>query len=96
MDAQFSSPQLKSICEQNGIIYLGLFGSYARNQQHPDSDIDLLVEYDKPVGYLTHAKVENLLEDFFNKSVDLVFKKNIKPRIEPYITQDLKTIYEKR
>ena len=51
MDAQFSSPQLKSICEQNGIIYLGLFGSYARNQQHPDSDIDLLVEYDKPVGY---------------------------------------------
>jgi hypothetical protein len=28
MDAQFTSPKLKSICEQNGIVYLGLFGSY--------------------------------------------------------------------
>jgi predicted nucleotidyltransferase len=96
MDAQFTSPKLKSICEQNGIVYLGLFGSYARGEEHPDSDIDLLVEYDRPVGYLTHAKVENILEDFFNKPVDLVFRKSVKTRIKPYITQDLKTVYEKR
>lgn len=96
MEEQFSSTQLKRICEQNDVLYLGLFGSYARNEEHPGSDIDLLVEYAKPVGYLTHAKVENILEDFFDRPVDLVFRKSIKPRLKPYILQDLKTIYEKR
>src|SRR3989344_5101527 len=93
MEEQLNSTQLKNICEQNGIIYLGLFGSYARNQERNDSDIDLLVEYNRPVGYLTHAKVENILEDFFNKPVDLTFRNSIKPRIKPYIMQDLKTVY---
>ncbi len=96
MEEQFTSPQLKRICEQNGIVYLGLFGSYARNQEQPDSDVDLLVEYNKPVGYLTHAKIENILEDFFNKPVDLIFRNNIKMRLKPYIMKDLKTVYEKR
>lgn len=96
MEEQFTSPQLKRICEQNGIVYLGLFGSYARNQEQPDSDVDLLVEYNKPVGYLTHAKIENILEDFFNKPVDLIFRNNIKIRLKPYIMKDLKTVYEKR
>ena len=96
MEDQLNSPQLSIICEQNGIIYLCLFGSYARSEEHQDSDIDLLVEYNKPVGYLTHAKVENILEDLFKKPVDLLFRSIIKPRIKPYIMQDLKTIYEKR
>ncbi|MBI4067083.1 nucleotidyltransferase family protein [Candidatus Gottesmanbacteria bacterium] len=96
MDDLFDAAQLKSICEQNGIIYLGLFGSHARGEQEPDSDVDLLVEYEKPVGYLTHAKIQNTLEDYLNKPVDLVFRSSIKPRIKPYIMKDLKTVYEKR
>ena len=61
MDELFESKQLKIICEQNGIIYLGLFGSSARGENRPDSDLDLLVQYARPVGYLTHAKIQNLL-----------------------------------
>ena len=96
MNELFESQQLKNLCEQNGIIYLGLFGSHARGEEKPESDLDLLVQYEKPNGYLTHAKVQNKLEDFFDKPVDLVFRSSIKPRIKPYIVKDLKTIYEKR
>ena len=96
MNELFESQQLKNLCEQNGIIYLGLFGSHARGEEKPESDLDLLVQYEKPIGYLTHAKVQNKLEDFFDKPVDLVFRSSIKPRIKPYIVKDLKTIYEKR
>ncbi len=96
MQKLFDSPQFKNLCKQNGIIYLGLFGSHARGEEHDNSDIDLLVEYSDPVGYLTHAKVENMLADSLKKPVDLVFRKSIKPRIRPYIMKDLKTVYEKR
>jgi len=91
-----NSAQLKTICEQNGILYLGLFGSFARGEETQDSDLDLLIQYNTPTGYLTHAKVQNVLEDYFNRPVDLTFRDNIKPRIKPYIMKDLKTVYEKR
>lgn len=96
MNELFKSKQLKTICEQNGIVYLGLFGSSARGESRPDSDLDLLVQYAKPIGYLTHAKIQNLLEDYFNKPVDLIFRNSIKPRIKSRIMKDLKTVYEKR
>ncbi|OGC57863.1 hypothetical protein A3H26_03455 [candidate division WWE3 bacterium RIFCSPLOWO2_12_FULL_36_10] len=96
MDELFESKQLKIICEQNGIIYLGLFGSSARGENRPDSDLDLLVQYARPVGYLTHAKIQNLLEDYFDKPVDLIFRNSVKPRIKSRIIRDLKTVYEKR
>ena len=96
MDELFESKQLKIICEQNGIIYLGLFGSSARGENRPDSDLDLLVQYARPVGYLTHAKIQNLLENYFDKPVDLIFRNSVKPRIKSRIIRDLKTVYEKR
>ncbi|EKE00123.1 MAG: hypothetical protein ACD_22C00089G0005 [uncultured bacterium] len=96
MKELLDSLALKNICEQQGISYLGLFGSYARGDNRADSDIDLLVEYSRPVGYLTHAKVQNILEDYFNKPVDLIFRNSLKPRIRPYVMKDLKTVYEKR
>ncbi len=95
MNELFESQQLKNLCEQNNIIYLGLFGSHARGEERADSDLDLLVQYEKPIGYLTHAKVQNKLEDYFNKPVDLVFRNSIKPRIKHCIVKDLKTIYKR-
>ena len=96
MQELFKTPQFNTICEQNNIIYLGLFGSHARGEETPSSDLDLLVQYNQPVGYLTHAKVQNTFEDYFGRPVDLVFRNSIKPHLKPYIMKDLKTVYEKR
>jgi predicted nucleotidyltransferase len=96
MEELFNSQQLKNLCEENNIVYLGIFGSFARGEQREGSDLDLLVQYTRPIGYLTHAGVQNKLEDYFGVPVDLVFRKSIKPRLKPYIMQDLRTVYEKR
>lgn len=96
MQELLNSPQVKNICEQSGISYLGLFGSHARGDASADSDVDLLVHYERPVGLLTHAQIQNKFEDLLGTPVDLVFRDSIKPRIKPYIMQNLKTIYEKR
>jgi len=96
MNLQYNSAQLDKICEDKGISYLGLFGSYTRGEETPTSDVDLLVEYNKPIGLLGHAGTQNILADFLNKNVDLVIRKNIKPRLKPYITKGLVTLYEQR
>jgi uncharacterized protein len=68
--------------ERRGVRYLAVFGSVARGDARPDSDIDLLVERE----YLPGADLEEFLEDLFGRHVDLVprayVKKRLKARIE--------------
>jgi hypothetical protein len=88
--------KIETICQNQGISYLGLFGSYARGDNKPASDIDLLVKFEKNISLFDLARAQNSFVDFFNKPVDLVMEKNLKPRIRPYVEKDLITIYEKR
>ena len=67
---------------------LGLFGSVARDDAGPDSDIDILVEFSQPVGMeIVDLAIE--LEDLLQAKVDLVSKKAIQPRMLPYIEKDV-------
>ncbi len=54
-----------------GVKSLSLFGSGARNQIQPDSDIDFLVEFDSPVGLFGLFQVQYYLEEILKRSVDL-------------------------
>jgi len=88
--------KVDDICSKYGINYLGLFGSVARGEEKPESDIDLLVKF-KKTNKLGLFELENLreeLENKFGRKVDLVTKLN--KYIEPYAKKDLKTIYEKK
>jgi uncharacterized protein len=67
---------------------IALFGSYARGEQTPESDIDLLVEFSTPVG-IEFVDLVLYLENFFQKPVDLVTKKGLKKVLQPYIEKDL-------
>ena len=58
---------------------LGLFGSFARNEQKSSSDIDLIVDFDKPIG-IEFVVLAEELEKVLNLKVDLVSKKAIKMR----------------
>jgi predicted nucleotidyltransferase len=81
-------PELRDLY---GVISLGLFGSYVRGEQTPDSDLDLLVEFDPVVrfGLLTYCELENTLSDRLGIKVDLVMKKALKPRIGERILQEV-------
>jgi len=60
---------------------IGYFGSYATNQQTPLSDIDLLVEFSKPIGW-SFFTLESFLEKSFGMPIDLVTENSLKTRIK--------------
>ncbi|MBX3516315.1 MAG: nucleotidyltransferase family protein [Rhodospirillales bacterium] len=60
---------------------LGVFGSYARGEQRPDSDLDVLVDFDGPVGLLDFVGLQQDLSDELGVGVDLVMAEAPKPRI---------------
>jgi len=55
---------------------IGLFGSYARNEQHDNSDIDLIVEFSHPIG-IEFVSLANEIENEFNTKIDLISIKSI-------------------
>ena len=70
---------------------IGVFGSFARDEQNCNSDIDILVEFEK--GYkdlFNYMKLKYYLEELFNRKVDLVIKNAIKKEIKEKILNEVK------
>lgn len=73
-----------------------LFGSFARGEETPLSDVDLLVEYDNSgISLLKHAAIICELEKILDRPVDLVQEKLLRPRVRESVNQDRKLIYER-
>jgi len=85
---------LKTMYKKHGISYLGLFGSYARGEEKPDSDVDLLIDFSETKSLFDLAEVKIQLEDTLNKKIDLALRGRLKKILEPYIMKDLVTLYE--
>lgn len=94
--SQLKDQSSTDIFREQGIKYLGLFGSYARNEAKKDSDIDLLVDFRKTKSLFELAEIVLLLKKIFNKEIDLVDRKTLKRDFTPYIMRDLITVYEER
>ena len=72
-----------------GVIEIGIFGSYVKNEQNDTSDIDILVDFNKPIDLLTFVNLQNYLSDLLKIKVDLVMKKALKPKIGQRILQEV-------
>jgi predicted nucleotidyltransferase len=70
---------------------IGVFGSYVREEQQADSDIDILVEFDQPIG-IEFIDLALELEEILGTSVDLVSKNGVKAKYLPYIEKDLEYV----
>jgi hypothetical protein len=77
--------QLPTLAKQYHVESLGIFGSYVRNEQKADSDLDLLVTFSQTPGLLRFIELENHLSDLLNVKVDLVMKDALKPNIGKHI-----------
>ena len=71
---------------------IGLFGSYVRGEESENSDLDILVELEKPVGFFKFLELEEYLEELLGIKVDLVTRKALKPTIGRYILDELVTV----
>ena len=80
--------KIKPVLEAGGVSRASLFGSVARGENHPDSDIDLLVDIKKPISLLEFVGLQNKLEDAVGTKVDLVEYNTIKPALKKYILGD--------
>lgn len=72
-----------------GVKSLSIFGSVARGEEQPDSDVDLLVEFNDRATFDRFMDTKFYLEEILGRKVDLVTLQAIRPRIKPYIMQDL-------
>lgn len=70
------------------VATLALFGSFARGEQTAKSDVDLLVEFNGPIGLEVVDLVEDLEKLLGVKKVDLISRKYLKPHYRPYIEAD--------
>jgi predicted nucleotidyltransferase len=75
--------------EKLGVKSLSLFGSVAREEETKNSDVDILVEFNGRATFDRYMDTKFYLEDLLDCKVDLVTPKAIKPRMKPYIMQDL-------
>ncbi|MCX6246057.1 MAG: nucleotidyltransferase family protein [Bacteroidetes bacterium] len=73
-----------------------LFGSFSRNEDTPESDIDILVDLDKSVTLFQFISMQRSLEKMLEKKVDLVSSNGLSPRLRPYIEREKLLIYEKQ
>ena len=73
--------QREALHQRFGVVRLTLFGSFARNEARPGSDVDLLVEFDKPVGLFSFLELQSHLEALLGCAVDLGTAKSLKPRL---------------
>ena len=87
--------KLVGLCRRYQVRELSLFGSAARGEMRPDSDLDLLVEFlpNVGVGLLEHAGLMLDLQKLLGRKVDLVSKNGLKPRIRSYVLADAQLVY---
>jgi uncharacterized protein len=67
---------------------IGLFGSFARGKQKASSDIDILVEFEKPI-FRNFMNLSFYLEDLFGREVDLFTVKGLHSHIRQYVEKDV-------
>jgi predicted nucleotidyltransferase len=87
MDLKPFQSQLETLCRENNIAMLGVFGSVARGDDEAESDIDLLIKLKKPVGLVKFIQIED-------QFVDLATENSLHPLIKDNVMSDMKVLYE--
>ena len=80
--------QIPMLAERYSVETLEVFGSYVRDEQKKDSDLDILVTFKEEPSLLTFIAIENYLSDLLGVKVDLVMKDSLKPVIGQSILRE--------
>ena len=72
-----------------GVVKIGLFGSYARNEQKENSDIDIAVEIKALNSFRSFFALKNELEKNFGKKIDLGIEHSLKPIAKKHIEKEI-------
>jgi len=86
------SKQKNYLRENYSVMNIGIFGSYIRGEEKRSSDVDIIVDFKKPVGLLKIVSLENYLTDLLGVKVDIVPKNNIRKELRKDILDEVVTV----
>jgi predicted nucleotidyltransferase len=94
-DALVDENKLADLCRHYDVRELSLFGSAARGEMQPGSDIDVMVEFDSGVriGLLKFESLSEELEVLVGRKIDLVTKRGLKAWIRPQVPKEARVVY---
>jgi predicted nucleotidyltransferase len=86
---------LAEFCRQHHIRQLALFGSVLRGDFGPDSDVDVLVEFEPEahIGFMALSRIQRELSTLLQRPVDLVPKDGLKPMIRQAVLSSAEVLY---
>jgi hypothetical protein len=87
-DLRLRRDALHQIAARHGASNLRLFGSVARGEERPDSDVDLLIDLAEDRGFGDYLALAEELETLLHRKVDLVLARSLSPHFRPYIEAD--------
>ena len=85
--------KLVSILKKHGVRRIEVFGSYARGEAKPESDLDVIVEFEKRKSLLELVGIEQELEDALGIKVDLLTRASISPYLIERIEKESKVVF---
>ena len=97
-DVKNMIPKIQQFFIEQTVKKAWLFGSCSRGEETPDSDVDILVEYDRDNARITLMSISGMmigLEDILHRSVDLVEEGRLLPFAEQTVQKDKFLIYER-
>lgn len=87
--------ELALVCRRHHIQWLGLFGSHAAGNPRPDSDVDLVVDFEpgRTPGFAIVTVAADLQQVFGDRRVDLVTRRGLSPRLREEVMEGVRTLY---
>lgn len=93
MDKEKLYSEIVNYLKSQGATKIAVFGSYVRNEETPDSDIDVLVDFKQPITLFDFAGYQIELQEKIGKKIDLVMEGGMNPLVEKYALKDYKVLY---
>lgn len=75
-----------------GVSEIGVFGSWVRGEQSQSSDIDVLVEFDKPLDLFDLMELQEFLEEVLGRKIDLALRRSLKKYIGQHILAEVQYV----
>ena len=97
MTTQAMTQQIAEYFKTQPVVKAWLFGSFARGEERDDSDVDILVKFDRrlPIGLFAYVRMHRELEEKLGREVDLVEEGTLRPAVQQSANRDLKVVYER-
>jgi predicted nucleotidyltransferase len=96
MITQEITQKIELVLKKHDVSFAGLFGSRARGEERPDSDVDILVKFNRQKGLFELVDLEKDLSDALNLEVDVVTEGALSPLLKSEVYKDLQPLYGQR